>query len=42
MRIVGFKEFMSLPEGTVFAKYSPCMLASRWVTVESMTSSTVI
>ena len=25
MRIVGFKEFMSLPEGTVFAKYSPCV-----------------
>lgn len=25
MRLVGFKEFMSLPEGTVFAKYSPCV-----------------
>lgn len=35
MRIVGFKEFMSLPEGTVFAKYSPCIFDGTCIKMEN-------
>lgn len=37
MRIVGLAEFLSLPEGTVFAKYAPCYFGDLCIKDESLT-----
>jgi len=36
MRIVNFKEFLDLPNGTVFAEYQPCVFAGLRVKCHSI------
>jgi hypothetical protein len=36
MRIVNLKEFLSLPNGTIFMKYSPCIFDDLSVKLESL------